>query len=127
MSVSIGACIGHFFRRQAIVWLACAGTAIATSAGVVLVPPADPPTDGIEIEVSHADDEQRDAEVKQGGPIPRRISADQHRAFDLIGVSSDLRTMSVEDLGLADEVVAVGERVPDVGVLCDESQRSSFT
>jgi hypothetical protein len=48
-------------------------------------------------------------------------------ALNLLRVASDLCAVAVEDVGLADEVIAVGERMPDVGVLGDESQGPSLT
>src|ERR1700691_2801527 len=95
---------------------------------VLVVAPVDPVAQRAEIILgaANAHGEQADAKLPQPraglvGGAEAAVHAD--RALDLGRVAADVGTVLGEDRRLALELVEVGERVPDVGVLGDQPQR----
>jgi hypothetical protein len=95
---------------------------------VLVVPPVDPVAQRAEVILGAASAHGEQARAKLSQPWPGllgRAEAAVHadRALDLRRVAADVGAVLGEDRRLALELVEVGEGVPDVGVLGDQSQR----
>ena len=107
------------------------------SARVDLVAPGQPVAEAalVEVGAAGAEGEQRGAEREQrlalvlrgaGRTAVAAAATDSDRHFDLAAVPTDGLAVTVEHRQLVSQLVALHERVPDVGVLGDEAQRLAF-